>query len=417
MAGWPRHVPAELRSAGGFRMTASELVTIQPLADLCLFVAALGCGYLIVSAALVLWFPAPMPQLRGWHVPVSILKPLCGDEPGLLDRLVGLCLQDYGAPVQLVLGVQDPADPAIAVVRRLQREFPDSRIELRVDQRRHGTNRKVSNLINMMPLADGDIVVLADSDIEVGPRYLADIVAELQRSGVGAVTCLYHGTAATGLWARLAAASVNAHFLPNVISAVSIGLARPCFGSTIALRCETLAAIGGFEPFADCLADDYAIGEAVRAVGLEVAIPGFAVGHTSAVATARELVSHELRWARTIRSIDPVGYAGSVIAHPFPFALLAVVAGSERGLILAAIATICRMVLCACVERRLRVPVQSRWLLPVCDLLSFVVLVWGLLGADVSWRGQRYRIASGALVEEPDMPIRWDDRRADSSLP
>ena len=45
---------------------------------------------------------------------------------------------------------------------------------------------------------------------------------------------------------------------------MALGLAKPCFGSTIALKREALNAIGGFEAFANQLADDYAIGAAVE---------------------------------------------------------------------------------------------------------------------------------------------------------
>src|SRR5262245_66467931 len=111
----------------------------------------------------------------------------------------------------------------------------------------------------MAPLARIDVIGLSDSDIEVGPTYLADVIAELQRPGVGAVTCLYHGIAGEGIWSRLSAMSINTYFLSNVVVGRSLGLAQPCFGATIALRRETLDEIGSFDAFADCLADDFAM--------------------------------------------------------------------------------------------------------------------------------------------------------------
>ena len=114
-----------------------------------------------------------------------------------------------------------------------------------------------------------EIVIVADSDMRVDPDYLARVVAALEQPGVGAVTCLYHGIGATAPWARLAALGINAHFLPNVVVGLGLGLAHPCFGSTIAFERKTLAEIGGFVGVADCLADDYAIGAALRARGLQ----------------------------------------------------------------------------------------------------------------------------------------------------
>jgi hopanoid biosynthesis associated glycosyl transferase protein HpnI len=183
-------------------------------------------------------------------------------------------------------------------------------LELIIDATLHGANRKVSNLINMTPPIRHDIVILADSDIRVAPDYLARVIAALQQPGVGAVTCLYHGVAVSGPWSRLGALFINAHFLPSVVLGLASGLAQPCFGSTIALKRSTLDAIGGFAAFADRLDDDYAIGAAVRERGNVVAIPPFTVAHLCNEASLTELWRHELRWARTIRNIAPLGHAG-----------------------------------------------------------------------------------------------------------
>ena len=198
---------------------------------------------------------------------VTILKPLHGLEPNLYANLAGFCAQDYPSPVQIVFGVDDPADPAIAVVRKLIADFPDRDLTLVINARRHGENRKVSNLINMARQALHEVLVVSDSDIVVAPDYLDHIVAALAQPGVGLVTCLYRGAAAAGIWSRLSAAAIDYHFLPNVLVGLKLGLAAPCFGSTIALRRKTLAEIGGFEAVADQLADDYALGALVRRAG------------------------------------------------------------------------------------------------------------------------------------------------------
>ncbi len=210
--------------------------------------------------------PDPLPA-------VTLLKPLHGDEPGLEAALASVLSQDYPAPVQIVFGLQDPADPAHAVVARLKARFPGRDIALVTDPRSHGRNAKVSNLINMMAAARHDVLVLADSDIAVPPRYLKEVVAALDAPGVGAVSCLYSGVGVMGAWSRLAAMGVSYQFLPNAAAGIWLGLAHPCFGSTIALTRQTLTEIGGFEAFADLLADDYEIGRAVRAAGRTLAYP------------------------------------------------------------------------------------------------------------------------------------------------
>jgi ceramide glucosyltransferase len=370
--------------------------------NFCVATATVGCIYAVIAAALTHRFGRAAQRTAANPQPaVTILKPLCGREPGLLGRLLAFTHQDYDAPVQMVFGTRNRSDPAIDVVARLRTTQPDAAIDIAVDPLGHGTNRKVSNLINMAPLARHDVIVLSDSDIEVGATYLNDVVGELAKPGVGAVTCLYHGIAGAGLWSRLSAMSINSYFLPNVVVARSIGLAQPCFGATIALTRETLDDIGGFNAFADCLADDYAIGAAVRAAGLDVTIPPFSVGHVCFEQTAGELVRHQMRQSRTIRSIDPVGYAGAIITHPLALALIGATLGSSLGLLVAALAIVCRTGLTIAVERAFDLPRQQYWLVPFRDLIAFTTFVSGFFGSTVSWRGSRYRVLSdGSVVQE-----------------
>jgi len=381
-------------------MTADAL--ILGLGNLCIAAATIGCVFALAAGALALrfgsrhdpWEPAST------QPSVTILKPLCGQEPDLLARLLGFAHQCYAGPMQIVFGSQHRTDPAMDAVNRLKELRPDVSVDVAHEPRGFGTNRKVANLINMAPLAGNDVIVLSDSDIEVGPDYLAEVTAELRKPGVGAVTCLYHGIAGDGLWSRLSAMSINTYFLPNVVVARSMGLAQPCFGATIALRRETLAEIGGFEAFADCLADDYEIGMAVRSAGYEVAIPPFSVGHVCFESTLWELVRHQIRQARTIRTIDPVGYAGAIVSHPFALALIGAVLGSPLGLLVAALAVVSRTIQTIAVERAFALERQPYWLVPFRDLIAFTTFVSGFFGTTVSWRGSRYRVLSdGSVVQ------------------
>lgn len=366
---------------------------LRALSTLILFTSAIGIAYAFVAMAAVSRFARRKPARRFAGAAVTVLKPLHGAEPGLFERLAAVCRQDYAEPVQIVCGVQDAADPAVAVVRALQSAFPEREIALTVEPCRRGSNRKVSNLIAMLARARHDVIVLADSDMEVGPTWLRDVVAALEAPGVGAVTCAYHGSPGGGLWAALSALGIDAHFLPNVVVGLSFGLASPCFGSTIALRRTTLEAVGGFEAFSEMLADDYAIGAAVRARGLRVVVPPFSIGHACQERSARELVLHELRWARTIKAMNGPGYAGMAVTNPLPLALLGAAAGNRAGLVFAVAALLARIALCRSVERAFALRRHAAWLIPVRDLFSFVVFVSSFFGRDVSWRGHRYRLA------------------------
>ena len=302
---------------------------------ICTSLAIIGSAYASFAAILLGRFFAKSPITEEpIHAPlVTILKPLCGAEPELEANLTSFCNQIYPGQVQIVLGIQDSADPAAAIARRLISAHSHVAIDVEINAQSHGANRKISNVLNSVTHSLGEIIVLSDSDIRVGPDYLRQITDALHAPGVGLVTCLYRGLPITGVWSRLAAAEIDHGSFPACLSALRLGLAKPCFGSTMALRAETLRRIGGFAAFADQLADDYAIGAAVRRLGLEVAIPPMVVDHVCSEHSFVELARRELRWARTIRLVDPLGYRGSVVTHPLPFALVAAVrAGIWAGL-------------------------------------------------------------------------------------
>jgi ceramide glucosyltransferase len=374
-------------------MSAAQRL-LAALAVACGTGAAFGIAYTLMAAAMAARFFARAPAEPADFPPVTVVKPLHGGEWALLRNLTSFCAQDYPGAVQHLFGASESGDPALGAVEELRRQHPGAHITAVADSRLHGPNRKVSNIINMLPLAQHDVLVFADSDVGVGPDYLRRVVGELQRPGVGLVTCLYRGQPDPGFWPRLSAMATNTHFLPGAVAGLALGLARPCFGQTIAMRRETLERIGGFAPFAHHLAEDHAIGEAVRATGGKVAIPPFAVSHACVENTFARLVSHELRWSRTIRAVDPRGHLGSVLVHPLAFSLLAVLlsGGAAWSWILAAAALMARLALKLTLDRALRLPCRELWLLPLWDLLALPIFVASYFSGRVKWRGFSFRV-------------------------
>jgi ceramide glucosyltransferase len=370
------------------------------LALLCLFIALLGCAYLAFAVAVTGNFATDTAAKPADLPPVTILKPLKGDEPRLFANLASFCDQDYPAPIQLIFGVPGADDAAIPVVQRLMKALPRHQTDLVIDPTTFGANPKISNLNNMMRKARYPVIALADSDIAVPRDYLLRLVAALERPGVGGVTCLYHGVSIGGFWSKLSALGVDGHFVPNVLIGLRTTLATPCFGSTIALRRSDLDAIGGFAAFTDCLADDYAIGAALRKKDLKVVVAPFLIGHSCVEASLAQLWAHELRWARTIRSVDPTGYGGSFVTHPLAFALLACLFGAiAPGAAIALFAILSRIVLLHVVTSRNGLAPHPYWLLPIRDLLSFTIFVWSFFGRDLMWRGHEYHVrADGTLI-------------------
>ena len=369
------------------------------------FTAALGlfgAAYALIAAAAAaraLGTPAPAPL----RLPsVTLLKPLHSDEPWLAQNLESFFVQDYPGAVQIVFGVQNAADPAIETVRALQAKHPDLDMELVIDARLFGANRKISNLINMFPRARHDVLILSDSDIAVPRHWLKTVIGTLQQPGVGAVTCLYIGKPLDNLWSKLAAMGISYQFLPNVVVGTQASLAAPCFGSTIAFTRKTLEEIGGFHAFSGFLADDYEIGRAVRERGYTLALPHIVVDHICSERSLGELIRHELRWNRTIRSINLSGHIGSGAIHALPLAFIAAVmlGFGPISLSVLAAAFVARAALKLRIDNLVGTKAGPLWLLPLRDTISFVVFLGSLFGSSIHWRGERFDMhASGGFSQ------------------
>jgi ceramide glucosyltransferase len=368
---------------------------------ICIVLSLIGCAYAVAAGWAVLHFAHRAVHADPAPRSVTILKPVSGFELNLYENLASFCQQSYRGPVQIIFGAQSAADTAVAVVRQLIVDFPQVMTTLVIDPRPHGSNRKIANLINMAPYIAHDIVLVADSDIRVETDHLQKVLGALEQPGIGLVTCLYRGQSVGNVWSGLGCMAIDFHFLPSVLIGLALGLARPCFGSTIALERDTLLKIGGFAAFADRLADDYAIGAAVRRLGYGIAIPPFLVAHTCSEQRFAQLLRHELRWARTIRSVDGWGFIGSGVTHALPFALIAAALRGfdPLGWELLAVALACRLCLYQIVTRAFRLSGLPQWLSPLRDGLSFLVYLGCFMTSRIDWRGQDFRLeADGTLT-------------------
>lgn len=382
--------------------------------------AGLGLLHGLVGWRLVIAFLAQGERLacRPQDRPaVTVLKPLHGGEPLLETALASLCRQNYPR-WQIVFGVQQRDDPSIQVVERLRARFPDCDITLVVNPTLHGPNRKIGNLLNMLPAARYGVLVIADSDVHVRPDYLDRLVAALSEPGIGLVSTLYVGIPAwTNLISRLGAAQITYGFLPSALVARAMGR-QDCLGATMCLRRKDLDRIGGFRMMVEHLADDNVLGRRIRRLGL-----GVALAHTVPLTTvpetrAGELFRHELRWARTIRALEPIGFAASILQYSLFWALLAVLlsAGSLWSIGLFSIVWGLRSMAglgvssalashwdadrANCGGRSIRQAGDAAtalafscpvWLLPLRDVLSVVVMVASYGGRRVDWRGHGLR--------------------------
>ncbi len=360
-------------------------------------------GLLVVAAGAVAVqrFAVRAPRCPRHHPAITVLKPLCGDEPLLEAALASTCDQAYPA-FQVVFGVQDAGDPALLVVQRIRQRFPACDIDVVIDASFHGPNRKISNLINMMPAARHELLVFSDSDLHVPPDYLERIVAALELPDAGLVTTVCVGLPTrAGSVARLGATGISHSFLPGALLSRLLGR-QDCLGTTMALWRDTLARIGGLDTLVRHLADDNVLGQRIHQLGLHVGLAGTVPMTAVPEVSLHALWEHELRWARTIRALEPTLFAASTLQFPLAWAAAAVVmsGGCAWSLGLFAIAWAMRAVAACWIDRVLlqggRPPGAAPvWLLPFRDLMSVGRVAVSYLGARVVWRGQVMRADAG----------------------
>lgn len=340
--------------------------------------------------------------------PVSILKPIKGMDPDIYESFRSHCQQDY-PDYEIIFGVSDLEDPAVASVEQLQREFPQQKIRLAVCPEILGTNLKVSNLEQMVRSTGNEFLLVNDSDIQVESDYLRRVIAPLADPKVGMVTCLYRAIAGGTIASQWEALGISTDFCASVLVAewLEHGL-HFGFGSTLAFRRSDLDRIGGFKALVDFLADDYELGR--RIAGLKIAglskrvvLSGVVVETHLPPYDLRGFLDHQLRWFRGIRDARRSGYIGLVSTFGIMWALLAflsagaapwswVVLGAMLLLRIAVAFVISRGVL------QDEDSVEHLWLVPLRDLIAAALWIVSFTGNTVTWRGERFLLKEGRLT-------------------
>lgn len=414
-----------------FAVAVETLTTVLAIAGIFYFVAAM------VAARAFVAFRRRKPP--AFAPGVSILKSLKGRDPDMIDAFRSHCRQNYAGEYELLFGVSDPDDPAIEAVRHLQIEFPERAIRLFDCSRRLGANGKVSTLSQIVPHAHYPYLLINDSDIAVGPRYLERVMAHFApssgtaphdgsgggnrgaqhrlsnligggdpSSAVGMVTALYRGRAHETLGSRLESLGIATDFQAGVLlSRMLAGGLRFGLGSTLAVSREALDSIGGLEPLADYLADDNELGARIFRAGYRVVLAGEVVETAIPAYDWRGFADHQVRWARTVRDASPLGYAGLIFIHGFAWALLNVLASgiSPLSLWLLGMSFFLRVALAMTVGAEILADhfvLPRLWLLPFRDIVFMGIWIAGFAGNTIVWRGERFELRDGKLAAKPE---------------
>jgi ceramide glucosyltransferase len=349
------------------------------------------------------FFHDPHPLQLNFQPPVTILKPICGIEDETYNNLVSFCQQKY-PNYQIIFCVRDPQDCGIPVVKQIIDEFPELDIELVVCEDIIGTNPKVSNLANAVTKAKHEILVIADSDIRVGIEYLQRVIQPLEDKSVGVVTCLYRSVA-KGWVTILEAVGTATDFHVGVLVNNQIEGIKFAFGSTIVIRKEVLDEIGGFGAIADYLADDFQLGYLPTQADYKVVLSDYIVDHVLASSTIADSIQRQIRWARCIRVSRPWGYLGLIFTYGTVTSLLLLIAtgGSTIGCAVFAITWIMRLVMgwvVGIIYLQDSGVQKFFWIVPVRDVIGFMIWCYSLFGSTIEWRGRRFRLIKGGKLVE-----------------
>ncbi len=369
---------------------------------------------------------------------VTLLKPLKGCDAATEECLRSWFTQEYAGPTQTLFGVAAAEDPVCAIVRKLLQEFPGSDAELVVCGPPPGANAKVSQLVELERRAKHDLVIISDADVRVPPDSLANIVAPLgevspahpmgARPGAGAcglVCCFYRLANPTTLAMQWEAIAINADFWSQVLQSRSLKPIDFALGAVMATRRQPLQEIGGFAGLADCLADDYQLGNRLARRGYSIALSPVVVECWSAPMGWSAVWKHQLRWARTIRVCQPAPYFFSILSNASLWPLLWLLL--NPAVPVAAGAVFCwliRVLTARNLQRRINDPTPGRraspraltsagdraredarppgryaWLVPIKDLLQAAIWLLAFLGNRIEWRGERMRLRADGTLE------------------
>ena len=368
---------------------------------------------LVAAAPLVYYALASLAALRffrrerarglpDYSPAASILKPVLGVDFGSYENFASFCRQDY-PDYEILFAVNDDADPALPLIQKIIADFPDRRIRLLVGAEHLGANRKVNKLARLAREAQHEVLVLSDGDVRVGPHYLREVVAPLADRKTGAVTSFYRSIAQKNLGAQIEALGASSDFFAGVLMAGWTEGITFALGASIATTKEWLAKSGGFETFADALADDYELGHRIAKAGGEVRLSREAVWTMYPAQTLRGFWDHQVRWARTVRLCRPLSYVGLLFTQGLPWTLLAMLVAPSQWIAAAYLLAyfLLRFVMAWTVgvwgvgDEVLR---KKIWLLPVRDAIHFVVWLASFTSNHIRWGQVEYAIREGRMV-------------------
>jgi ceramide glucosyltransferase len=337
--------------------------------------------------------------------PVSVLKPVHGLEVRLKEKLEGFFRQDYPA-YEILFAADEENDSALDVVREVSVRYAQIPCKILVNGIPPWPNPPAYSFSRMSELAENEILVTSDSDVEVAPNYLREVVAPLLDPKVGMVTCVYRGKNTAGFWSGLTAIGMSVEMTAGVLVANLLEGMKFGLGPTIAVKKEALARIGGYQTLGDYFANDFMIGHLIDAAGYHVVLSQHVIEHVVHQKNFQVMWDNQFRWAKSTRYSRPKGHFGSGLIFALPYGLLGLVAAIALGKPGLGLALLGAAVLNRILESWLvgwgvvRDPVALKefWLYAIRDFLGFIVWAASYTGARAVWRDSRYELRGDKIV-------------------
>jgi len=373
---------------------------------LVLVVAAIPFIYYLIAiySSIKFFTSVPRNKTQGPEFTPSIsnLKPVRGLDPEAYENFASFCRQDY-PDYELLFCVHDQLDPAVPVLEKLVRDFPECKIRILYGSGRNAINDKVAKLVRLVNEAQHEVLVINDSDVRVKPDYFRTVVAPLQDPKVGGVTCLYVSVDDTTMAQSFQSMGMISDFYPGVMVAWLLDGVKFAFGQTIVTTRKLLAGFGGFQALESRPADDLLTGRLIAAQGVTVEMLPYAVQTVADYQSLGGLLIKRLRWMTVMRHMRPWGHAGLIFTQGLAWSLVAVavdptlaVAAFYFGMYL-----VLRTVMTLCVgtwglrQKNLwkTLPLFVTW-----DATAFFIWLASFVRRSIRWRGVDYIVKSGMLV-------------------
>lgn len=343
--------------------------------------------------------------------PITVLKPLKGLDEGLYENLASIARQDYPA-FEIVFGVDDPSDPALAIALQVRRDFPHVPMRIVARPGRGALNPKIANLLNMLEVAQHDCVLISDSNVWVDEQYLQATATELAQPGVGLVSNVIIGRGEETFGALLENVQLNTFVIAGVCFGDALG--HPIVvGKSMLLRRSELERLGGLRTMADVMAEDYVIGQRYYAAGMGVVLSAHPVYTQNRAWDLPRFVARHVRWAQLRRWGGLPTFVGELLMYPVPWlvsslALIAAAHADEsistdtRAIAAYALLGIAYKALSDALlfwhVRGARPPASVLALVPMRDCLLLALWCTALLRRTIVWRGNRRRIGRGTTL-------------------